>query len=134
MDAAPPKPLVLVVDDDDVTTELYARVLQHIGLDAQTADGHQAMGEVQRLNPSAVIMDLQMPSVDGLTLLRQLRHSRSEQSLPIAIVTGHLLLDAATIDEIRSLGAHVAFKPLFYADVVSLVKTLLPPASTADGA
>lgn len=68
------KGLVLVVDDEPTISEIVSRYLEREGYEAHTADdGHQALAAVDRLHPDLVVLDLMMPGIDGLEVLRRLR-------------------------------------------------------------
>jgi CheY-like chemotaxis protein len=118
-------PRVLVVDDDPVTVEYYARALKVEGFDVLTAlDAAGALQEAQRLRPDAAIVDLRMPSMDGLAFLRELA-DRCGGPIPAAIVTGDYLADDATLTEALALAPRIVFKPLWVEDLVELAKSLL---------
>jgi signal transduction histidine kinase/CheY-like chemotaxis protein/HPt (histidine-containing phosphotransfer) domain-containing protein len=85
----PPRRL-LVVDDSAENRELVALALQDSGLVVVQADsGHAALAEVARTVPDMILMDMQMPGMDGYTATRRLR--ASGLSLPIYAFTAHAL-------------------------------------------
>lgn len=64
---------VLVVDDSALDRRLASRMLEEIGLEVhQAAHGHDALEQIQRLEPDLVLTDVQMPEMDGLALVRKL--------------------------------------------------------------
>ena len=70
------RPRVLVVDDSVVVRRLVSKALEAEGsveVAGVAADGHIALASVERLRPDAVILDLQMPVMDGLTALDAIR-------------------------------------------------------------
>src|ERR1043166_6150830 len=78
---------VLIVDDDPTTRELFARTLRLEGYRVVAADdGHAAFAEVARQTFDAILLDVQMPLIDGLSVLKQLRASGVDT--PVTIVTG----------------------------------------------
>lgn len=76
---------VLVVDDEPMVREVVTRYLQNDGHEVrEAADGVEALRELDRRAFDLVVLDLMLPSVDGLSVLRQLR-DRSE--VPVIILT-----------------------------------------------
>jgi two-component system, OmpR family, response regulator len=67
---------VLVVDDEPVLAEILASVLRYEGFEVKTAgDGGSAVRTAQDFGPDAVILDVMLPDIDGLEVLRRLRES-----------------------------------------------------------
>ena len=97
--AAPPRPLVLVVDDHEVNRIVAAELVRALGFDAVTAcDGIEALAQCERLHPAVVLMDLDMPGMDGITATRQLRElERAGALAPCSIVAA----TADTTEETR---------------------------------
>jgi two-component system OmpR family response regulator len=119
-------PHLLVVDDDPLTTEHYARVLELEGFEVHTAlDGTSALDEARKNRPDAVIVDLRMPSMDGLAFLRELNGLREGEPVPAAIITGDYLVDDATLREALGLTGRIVFKPVWIDDLVALAKSLV---------
>jgi two-component system OmpR family response regulator len=76
---------VLIVDDDADIRELLADYLQSHSCHAlQAADGQEMMRSIQRHNVDIVVLDLNLPGVDGLTLCRELR---TRSNLPVIMLT-----------------------------------------------
>src|SRR5581483_48309 len=120
----PPKPRVLIVDDQPEVLRVYARALEVDGLEAQTADSAQAaMDLISAAPPDAILLDLKMPYVNGLGFLYRLRESYPR--IPVAIITGLPSVDSQTTQEIRELEAELAFKPMTIAEVQSVARRLI---------
>ncbi len=120
----PPKPRVLIVDDQPEVLRVFARALEIDGCDTQTAPSAQAaMDLVNASPPDAILIDLKMPYVNGLGFLYRLR--RSHPGIPVAIVTGLASLDPHTTQEIADLGADVAFKPMTIGEIQAMTRRLL---------
>ena len=120
----PPKPRVLIVDDQPEVLRIYARALEIDGMDPLTADSAQAAMElIDAAPPDAILIDLKMPYVNGIGFLYRVRETHPH--LPAAIVTGLPSVDAQTTQEIRDLEADLEFKPLTIAEVQSVARRLL---------
>lgn len=79
---------ILVVDDNPSNLKLFTFLLAVPGYEVRTAaNAAQALAELDRIVPNLIIMDLQLPDVDGLTLTRQLKADPKMKGVPIVAVT-----------------------------------------------
>jgi two-component system, cell cycle response regulator DivK len=79
---------ILVVDDNPSNLKLFTFLLALPGYAVTTApDAQQALAVLDRLVPDLIIMDLQLPDVDGLTLTRRLKADPRMKHVPIVAVT-----------------------------------------------
>jgi len=123
---------VLIVDDDEVVTATFARMLRLEGYNVRTApNAESGLREAQQVPPDAIILDLRMPLLDGVGFLRRLRQQHAQRNTPVAIVTGDYFLEDAVSNELRDLGAELRFKPLWLDDLVVLTRTLLAQRAVA---
>lgn len=84
-----PRHTILVVDDDPHFRELYRTALRFRGFDVTTAsDGLAALHSIEHARPSLVILNLNMPCVDGWSVLRELGSRDSTNAIPVIVVTG----------------------------------------------
>jgi CheY-like chemotaxis protein len=84
------EPLVLIADDHRDTCEMYAFYLGAVGYRVEmAADGHEATAMARQLHPDVIVMDLNMPRVDGWSALKVLRDDPSMTTIPVIIITGH---------------------------------------------
>ncbi len=117
-------PTILIVDDDAALREGIAETLTDLGHTAeQAADGAAALARLARGGVDAVLLDLRMPGMDGMEVLRRL-HDRPDAP-PVAVLTA--VPTAANTIEAMRLGAvdHLA-KPVGRADLASLLGRMLP--------
>ena len=117
---------VLIVDDDLAITQTFGRILRLEGYAVRTAvsaDG--GLHEVEVSHPDVILLDLRMPVVDGLAFLRLLRAHQHQRDTPVAIITGDYFFDDTVSNELRELGAHVYFKPIWLDDLVQIVQGLV---------
>ncbi|MCX5795984.1 MAG: type II/IV secretion system protein [Elusimicrobia bacterium] len=95
---------VLVADDDKVSRSILRKVLQDKGYAVEEAeDGIQALAKIAQNPPDLLILDLNMPNMDGHGVIRALRQSLGMLGLPIIILT--CIADEGSQAESLSLGA-----------------------------
>ncbi|HYO12771.1 MAG TPA: sigma-54 dependent transcriptional regulator [Thermoanaerobaculia bacterium] len=101
---------VLVVDDEAAIRDSLHMILDYEGYRVEeAASGSQALTRVTERPPDAILLDIKMPEMDGLELLRALRERGYE--MPILMISGHA--DVATAVEATRRGAYDFFeKPL----------------------
>jgi CheY-like chemotaxis protein len=81
-------PTILVADDSDLNRTLFRRLLGRAGYNViETKDGCETLEEIERRWPDLVLLDLRMPEIDGVEVLREVRRSFDQASLPVIIVT-----------------------------------------------
>ncbi len=115
-------PLVLVVDDEATIREVVRRYLEADGVQvAEAADGEEALRRFAELAPDVVVLDVMMPGVDGIEVLRRIRAEGD---------TYVLMLTARTEEVDRVIGLSVGAddyvtKPFSARELVLRVKALL---------
>jgi len=103
---------ILFVDDDPILREFAAVNLatEHASVET-AADGALALAAIEAQAPDLVLLDLEMPTVDGFAVLKALRASPIHQGLPVIVVTGREDVDA--VDRAFAAGAtSFVVKPL----------------------
>jgi diguanylate cyclase (GGDEF)-like protein len=79
---------ILVVDDDALLAEAYALALRQAGMQVTAvSDPGQAIAAIAGAMPDLVLMDMQMPGIDGIELARVIRQTRRNLSLPILFLS-----------------------------------------------
>ena len=117
---------ILIVDDDSAVAETFSRMLRLEGYEVVTAlEPEKGLELAASLHPSAIILDMRMPIINGLQFLRTVRATEGLADVPVAIVTGDYFMGEPVINELRALGATVRFKPLWLEDLVSLARSLI---------
>jgi diguanylate cyclase (GGDEF)-like protein len=97
-------PRVLVVDDDPLVQLLVHEALARTGMRIEEAgEGRQAIESVRRAPPDLVILDIELPDLDGLETCRAMRELPGGRELPVMILTAHS--DSETIDRAFEVGA-----------------------------
>jgi CheY-like chemotaxis protein len=83
------RPLVLVVDDDDLLRKILVNVLRSAHYEVEsTADATEAMAVLRRRRPDVILMDVQMPDIDGIELTRRLKAAEPYAAIPVIMLTG----------------------------------------------
>ena len=83
-----PMPTCLVVDDSVSVRRAMTHFMHDLGLVCEAAiDGHEALQMISRHIPDIVVIDLEMPRVNGLQLTQALRHDARTEKLPIVMIT-----------------------------------------------
>jgi CheY-like chemotaxis protein len=117
---------LLIIDDDELTTSTFAQMLRLEGHEVRTAQNAKlALDEASDLLPDAIIVDLHMPVMDGLTFIKRLRAQEQGKPTPVAMVTGDYSMNQAVSDALKDLGVTLCFKPLWLEDLVKLTGGLL---------
>jgi two-component system cell cycle sensor histidine kinase/response regulator CckA len=107
--ARPGRRRLLLVDDDEGTRILLSKMLER-HYDVETAvDGNSALEALRRSTYDLLISDLNMPGMDGIALIREVKAIRTE--LPIIIITGYST-EKSAIDAVNLRVAGYLTKPL----------------------
>lgn len=83
---------VLVIDDNPQNLKLTRLVLAQEGYEVRTAaDGEEALGVLREFAPRVILMDLQMPGMDGFELTRRLKHDPATKDIVIIALTAYAM-------------------------------------------
>ena len=103
---------ILVVEDLEINREVIGELLANAGLTARFAqDGQEALLAVEERCPDLILMDLQMPVMDGYTATRHLRANPAYRNLPIIALSANALRDEHEKCLAAGMNAHVT-KPV----------------------
>ncbi len=96
--------VVLLVEDNDFIRNMYQLKLAKADLTVVEAiDGRMALERITAQKPDLVLLDLMMPNVGGLEVLRDLNKQGILPELPVIVLTN--VMDPQTIDQAKKLGA-----------------------------
>jgi CheY-like chemotaxis protein len=116
---------ILVVDDDPSILDTVAELLDLEGYAVETAsNGAEALDQLERTEPSLVLLDMRMPVMDGWSFVRTLKERG--RSLPILVMTA--AQDARKWAEEVGAAGYVA-KPFDLLDLLDAVERVSGPAS-----
>jgi CheY-like chemotaxis protein len=118
-------PTILVVDDLPANRDLMGRRLERSGFRVLSASSGREALEVLRTSPvDLVLLDIMMPGMTGLDVLRSVRATRSTASLPVVMVTAKT--DSEDVVEALSLGANdYVTKPVDYPVALARIRAHL---------
>ena len=83
---------ILLIEDSEADTILATRVLQQFDVDIETANDAEAAERLlfeQGLRPELILLDLSLPGVHGLDVLRKIKNDARTQDVKVVIVTGN---------------------------------------------
>lgn len=121
--------MILVVEDDETLRLLATKQLAKLGFEGHAvADGSEAVEKAAKVDYSLILMDIQMPRMDGIeatSAIRQLETAKKNARVPIIAMT-------ANPDRQRCLDAGMddfIFKPVMLGQLKELLERWLPAAS-----
>ena len=118
-------PKILVVDDLPLNVEYLEEELNKLGYEVETAsDGEAALEKVEAFGPDLLLLDLSLPGMDGIDVIRSLRTDDRHEGLPVILLTASREMD----DRIRGLSAGAddyITKPFQLAEVAARINAHL---------
>ncbi|MDR1086366.1 MAG: response regulator [Deltaproteobacteria bacterium] len=114
--------LILLVEDNEVNQLVASKILKKAGFEVKIANnGLEALDMVQKGNFDLILMDIQMPEMDGLTATKEIRKMDRFKDLPIVAMTAHAMSGDKDLSLAVGMNDHVT-KPI---DVPELFRTLV---------
>jgi two-component system OmpR family response regulator len=118
------KPRILIIEDDEYSREAVEHLLKAEGCETRSAArGVSGYCAARRFSPDVIVLDLNLPDIDGQRVLRKLRANRALGQVPIIVITGY------SRDEIpagvSSSADFCITKPASFDDVIRAVFDLL---------
>jgi DNA-binding response OmpR family regulator len=119
---------ILVVDDEPDIVRIVTKILEGIGHAVRTAaDGHDALVEIAREAPDVLILDLNLPKVDGFEVCRRLKSDVATRAIPILMMTAaYVSVEDAKRGENVGADEYIV-KPFLRDILVHNVERLLRP-------
>lgn len=115
---------ILVIEDDPALRDLLHTTLTRSGYEVSVADdGLDALVQIDRAQPkpNLLLVDIMLPELDGLTLVRALKTRSETRSIPVMFITAKT--DSKTIAEGISAGArYYVTKPFVLEDLLTKVR------------
>ncbi|MDZ7842332.1 MAG: Hpt domain-containing protein [Gammaproteobacteria bacterium] len=122
-------PRVLVVDDSLTVRKVTGRNLGRHGMEVSMArDGVDALDQLAKMKPDVMLVDIEMPRMDGYELMTRLREDVNYRDIPVIVITSRA--GAKHREKAMELGASAYLtKPYQERDLLKEVNALLPGAS-----
>ena len=117
---------IAIIEDDQVINQMYRMKFEAAGFEVVSAsDGEAGVKVVQRANPDIILLDLQMPNMNGTEALQKIRHQPANANTPVIILT-NLGEEEAPV-ELRRLGidSYIVKANLTPSQVAARVKETL---------
>jgi two-component system, sensor histidine kinase and response regulator len=118
---------ILLVEDNEINQELAINILEEMGINLSIANnGQEALDKLETENFDGILMDIQMPVMDGYTATREIRKQDRFKNLPIIAMTANVMksdLDKAT--EV-GMNAHIG-KPFKMDEIVKILGKWFSP-------
>ncbi len=108
---------ILLIDDEDEIKSLMSNYLIKSQIDEErivtASDGKEALSKIQNQEFGLIIVDILMPRMNGLQLIKELKMRRKYQNIPILIISGSV--DAENVKQAISMGvSNIIVKPFTY--------------------
>jgi two-component system cell cycle response regulator DivK len=118
---------VLIVEDNELNMKLFHDLLDAHGYQTlQTKDGMEALAMVRKHRPDLILMDIQLPEVSGLEVIKWIKEDDNLRSIPVVAVTAFAM--KGDEEKMREGGcdAYIA-KPISVGKFIETVKQFLDP-------
>jgi CheY-like chemotaxis protein len=124
---------ILVVDDEPDVRDFLSACLEDAGFQVDTAvDGYDALTKIEKSPPDFITLDLVMPRLSGIKLMRTLRKREEWKKIPVIIVTAHANdelgekdMKELYADEVRPAPEHIIEKPITPSKLVNAIAEIL---------
>ena len=123
------KKTVLIVEDEPDAAEMFAEMMRVTGFDVtQLYSSTPAMGTIRAEKPDLVILDIMMPDISGLEVLRYMRREPELKDIPVILVSAKSM--PADIQEGMDAGAsNYLTKPVGFLELKNAVEELVSPVA-----
>jgi len=123
---------VLIVEDNELNMKLFNDLLEAHGYaTVKTRDGRQALGLAREHRPDLILMDIQLPEVSGLEVIRLLKADDDLKDIPVIAITAFAM--KGDEDKIRGSGCQdYISKPISVMGFIGTVKKYLEPLPAAE--
>lgn len=79
---------ILIIEDDPILGKMYQQKFYHRGYEVTLEPkGEEGFATAEKLQPDFILLDLMLPKVDGVTILKSLKENQNTQHIPVAVLT-----------------------------------------------
>ena len=120
----------LIIEDDADAAFIWHKAMLDNDLDAKViTEGDKASQALRELVPDVILLDLHLPNVSGLDLLKQIRATSALQATKVVLITA----DYRMADSVETDADMVLIKPVTYSQVRQLIDRLLKSTPHPNG-
>ena len=122
--------LLLVEDNEDNRDAISRRLIRRGYQIILAVDGAQGLQSAQTTHPDLILLDMNLPEIDGWEVARRLKASEATRGIPIIALTAHAMLG----DREKALGAgcdSYHTKPIEIPELISQIEALLKKSASA---
>ena len=126
---------MLIIEDDQIVGSIYLRKFQAEGFQVELAvDGESGLAATLKSKPDVVILDLMLPKLSGVEVLKKLRAEATTRDLPVVVLSNAYM--SSLVQEAKQAGANYCVikancTPKQLAEIVNKTMGAFPPADTA---
>ncbi len=124
---------ILLVDDDMTLREMYTERLKTEGFQVVTAkDGEEALQIATESHPNVILLDIMMPKINGLDVLKKLKEQSETKDIPVIVLTA-LIQDRERMESVtRGADDYIVKSETMPGEVIQKVRALIDrPRSNA---
>ncbi|KTB64868.1 MULTISPECIES: response regulator [Pseudomonas] len=122
---------ILIVEDNEANMRLARLLLVNAGYNVLwAADGETGLTLAREQQPALILMDIQLPGMDGLAATRLLKQDPHTAHIPVIALTAMAMKEDSEKTRQAGCDAYVS-KPLSYKELYRVIATLLPPHITS---
>jgi len=123
---------VLIVDDERTIRETLKEILEEEGYEVFTEEvGSRVLERVRELHPDLIILDLFLPGISGMEVLKKLNQEGLTEKIPVVIVSGHGTVETA-VKAMKLKAYDFIEKPIKYEKFLSAVEGALSRSEKED--
>ncbi len=117
------KPLVFVAEDDSRNLRILEKVLKGIGCKVKSVmDGNLVIPTVESISPDLIILDINLPHIDGFTLCREIRNKENMLDIPIILITSAYIDDDSLIKGLDIGAIEYIKRPIFPEELSARIR------------
>jgi diguanylate cyclase (GGDEF)-like protein len=120
------QPVILIIDDDAAGVRLIIRWLHDAGYRVSWAeDGHTGLNIAEKYRPDAILLDVDLPGLDGVSVCKELKGRLNTADIPVLFITGQDRNDALISRTFGAGGNDLLFKPASKVELFARLHSVL---------
>jgi len=123
---------ILLVEDNEYNREMLAKRLERSGFEVATAvDGRDGLEKAETENPDLIVMDLDLPEIDGWEATRQVKMNPATSHIPVIALTAHAMQQDLKKAVVAGCDQYET-KPVMFARLVSKINGCIDRNAAGD--